>query len=363
MRFATVFFMESSVDPRNVPRLAAEAVRDLNVKAGFGGEFDLEPLPGGRNNRVFRLRTGDKELLLKVYFRHRDDRRDRLRQEFEFLQYLWSNGVRAVPKPIAADYRESLGLYEFVRGRKMILQEIQPRHIDDAIAVYLAANLQKKSPQAEELLPASEACFSITKHLESVGKRVERLKGIEVAGDVDADTCRFVLDELAPFWSVVSVEVKLEYERNGLLHEELVFASRCLSPSDFGFHNALLEEPGVVRFLDFEYAGWDDPAKLACDFANQPDMLLSEELSRRFQEAVIREDPCPEVLRQRICCLTPIYQIKWTCIILNDFLPLGRDRALFIQRKERSEIKPGQLMKARQMFARAVDSHGKRGVC
>jgi hypothetical protein len=355
--------MEPPVDPRNALRLTVETVRDLHVKAGFGVDFKLEPLSGGRNNRVFRLRTGDKELLLKVYFRHRDDHRDRLRQEFAFLQYLWSNGVRAVPEPIAADYRESLGLYEFVPGRQLVLQEIQPRHIDQAIAVYLAANLQGKSAQAEDLLPASEACFSIAEHLESVGKRVDRLNGIEVGGDVDADTRRFVLDELEPFWSVVSGEVKLEYERNGLLQEELVFASRCLSPSDFGFHNALLEEPGVVRFLDFEYAGWDDPAKLVCDFANQPDMLLSEELSRKFQEAVIREDPCPEVLRQRICYLTPVYQIKWACIILNDFLPLGRDRALFIQPKERSELRMEQLMKARQMLARAVNSHGKRGVC
>ena len=355
--------MESSLNPRNAPRLAVEAVRDLSVKAGFGWEFDLEALPGGRNNRVFRLRMGDKELLLKVYFCHRDDRRDRLRQEFEFLQYLWSNGVRAVPEPIAADYRESLGLYEFVRGRKIVLQEIQARHIDQAIAVYLAANLQKESPQAEELLPASDACFSVAKHLESVGKRVELLKGIEVASDVDADTQRFVLDELAPFWTFASVEVKLEYERKGLLHQDLDFALRCLSPSDFGFHNTLMEGSGVIRFLDFEYAGWDDPAKLTCDFANQPDMLLPEELSRRFQEAVIREDPCPELLRQRISCLTPIYQVKWACIILNDFSALGRDRALFIQVKQEPERKLGQLMKARQMLARAVASHGKRGVC
>ena len=37
--------------------------------------------------------------------------------------------------------------------------------------------------------------------------------------------------------------------------------TRCLSPSDFGFHNALLEATGKLRFVDFEYAGWDDPAK------------------------------------------------------------------------------------------------------
>ena len=33
-------------------------------------------------------------------------------------------------------------------------------------------------------------------------------------------------------------------------------AERCISPSDFGFHNALVDERGIVRFLDFEYSGW-----------------------------------------------------------------------------------------------------------
>ena len=43
-----------------------------------------------------------------------------------------------------------------------------------------------------------------------------------------------------------------------------------LSPSDFGFHNALLGPDGKLCFIDFEYAGWDDPAKLICDFFCQP---------------------------------------------------------------------------------------------
>ena len=43
-----------------------------------------------------------------------------------------------------------------------------------------------------------------------------------------------------------------------------------MSPSDFGFHNALATPGGRLVFIDFEYAGWDDPAKLANDFFCQP---------------------------------------------------------------------------------------------
>ena len=38
-----------------------------------------------------------------------------------------------------------------------------------------------------------------------------------------------------------------------------------ISPSDFGFHNALRTNTGPV-FFDFEFSGWDDPAKTIIDF-------------------------------------------------------------------------------------------------
>ena len=51
-------------------------------------------------------------------------------------------------------------------------------------------------------------------------------------------------------------------------------SERCLSPSDFGFHNAICDVNGVYHFVDFEYFGWDDPAKMICDFILHPGMDL-----------------------------------------------------------------------------------------
>ena len=63
-------------------------------------------------------------------------------------------------------------------------------------------------------------------------------------------------------------------------------ADRCVSPSDFGFHNALREPSGRLRFIDFEYAGWDDPAKLVCDFFCQPAVPAPAGAFDRFAAAV-----------------------------------------------------------------------------
>ena len=48
--------------------------------------------------------------------------------------------------------------------------------------------------------------------------------------------------------------------------QELLEQYRTLSPSDFGFHNALRTPAGTMVFLDFEYFGWDDPAKTGFGF-------------------------------------------------------------------------------------------------
>ena len=57
---------------------------------------------------------------------------------------------------------------------------------------------------------------------------------------------------------------------------------RTLSPSDFGFHNAIRRSDDVLIFIDFEYFGWDDPAKTISDFLLHPAMQLNEEHSQMF---------------------------------------------------------------------------------
>lgn len=337
--------------------LPIRALKALSIKAGMDESFELESLPGGRNNRAFRMRARDQVLFLKFYYHRPWDTRARLKREFEFLEYLWSQGIRSVPRPVCADYTHHLGLYEFVQGRRLRLQEIGPQHIDEAIDFFQYINSARSSLQGRRLACAAEACFSVAEHLQGVGKRVDSLKKMEIKSEVEAEAKRFCRDELIPLWESVHVRVMSQYRQNGLLHENFRATARRISPSDFGYHNALLEKSGKLRFLDFEYAGWDDPAKLACDFANQPDMLLPEKLSLRFQSAVIESSEEPETLRQRILWLTPVYQVKWSCIILNEFLPDRRNHALFVQgREEEQKRKTEQLLKSQQMLARAAAS-------
>jgi hypothetical protein len=106
-------------------------------------------------------------------------------------------------------------------------------------------------------------------------------------------------------------------------------AGRCLSPSDFGFHNALVAADGALVFHDFEYAGWDDPAKLVCDFFCQVEVPVPIDQWEGFSAGVIAALGLPAAEQGRMALLLPVYRIKWCCIVLNEFLPAAAQRRAF----------------------------------
>jgi len=332
----------------------AERLATLGATAGFEGPFDATPMRGGNNNQIYRVDTPHRVLVLKVYFSHRGDARDRLRHEFDFISYLWSAGVRSVPEPYAADPDSNLALYEFVAGDTVNSKGVTLDDVEAAVAFYRAINTSKESAAAASLAPASEAAFAIADHVSTVNTRIARLEHIVGTSDIDAAARQFVSTEIVPLWKEIRRGVCEASKRHGRFGDVLSPSLRCLSPSDFGFHNAIAEASGRIRFVDFEYAGWDDPAKLVCDFGNQPDNLLPPDFSDRFRRALIDGSAEPESLCDRIAWLTPVYQTKWACIVLNIFLDTGQHRHRFVTgEQETADRKQQQLGKARVMLDRA----------
>ena len=126
---------------------------------------------------------------------------------------------------------------------------------------------------------------------------------------------------------------------------------RCISPSDFGFHNALKMADCSLRFLDFEYAGWDDPAKMVGDFFAQLAVPVSEHYFDHFVEQVMQPFEYPEFLIQRASLLRGAYQVKWCCIALNVFIPMHMARRRFANPYlNEIEMKQNQLLKAEKLL-------------
>ena len=328
----------------------------LLKKAGISDSFTLASIAGGRNNKVFKLETRHEVFLLKSYFYHPNDSRDRLGQEFAFLEYLQAMGSRYAAAPYAKDILHHLGLMEFIKGERPSLETITKREIEHAGNFFIELNKENTTLRALELKAASEACFSFEEHVATTQKRIDRLSGIIVLDDIDSIAVDFTKKEILPSWS----EIKniIEHKASNTYRSKLTLSERCLSPSDFGFHNTLKTAENNIRFVDFEYAGWDDPAKLISDFANQPDMLLPRELSDYFKSMVINRFERKEALNLRVSLLGPLYQIKWACICLNDFLQIGRSRRNFTDGDSSKDLEKRifQLNQAKVMLKRISKS-------
>jgi len=333
----------------DLPQLQTHAVAALLDSAEFGTPWRMTPLPGGANNRVYRIDAGGRTLVLKQYFHAPEDTRDRLGAEFALSTFAWRNGVLCLPKPIAADFERHLGLYSFVDGRKLAPGEIDERAVEQALTFALALDGLREHGHGAALPVGSEAVFRFGDHLALVEQRVRRLGRIDVGDALQADAARFVSQSLMPAWDKIAARARTDAGLAGIaLDEEITAAERTISPSDFGFHNALREPDGTIRFIDFEYAGWDDPAKLVCDFFNQVAVPVPRHFYAGFADRFAAARPRAGLHRKRFDLLLPVYGVKWLCILLNDFLPAGEKRRRFAAGEDRRAV---QLDKAREALA------------
>ncbi len=314
----------------------------------------LTMLAGGRNNRVYRIDGTDRPYLLKQYFRNPSDERDRLNAEDRFLRYAWEMGLRCIPEPLGLDREMGLGLYGFIEGHAVQSPGIDERCLQQAVQFY--QRLSQGSPP-DDMPNASEACFCIREHLDCVERRFSMLQSFEPDGGIDAEARRWIETELTPVWSRISANVQryltgldIDFDR------PLPESNRSISPSDFGFHNAILRPDGSVAFLDFEYAGWDDPAKTVSDFFCQIEVPVPAEYYDSFLDGILAIQTPPENESLRIRAILPVYRIKWCCIILNEFLPVGAARRRFSGGpNERDRKKRKQLEKAQCTLRRVCE--------
>jgi Ser/Thr protein kinase RdoA (MazF antagonist) len=317
----------------------------LAEAAGLAPVESIDRLTGGKNNRVFGVTLSDgRRVVMKSYHHDERDTRDRLGAEWSFLRYVWGRGVRNVPEPLAAISAEHAGLYGFIEGTRAT--EVTEDLVDAAADFVAAINTAPREPQS--LAPGSEACFSIADHVATVSRRVGRLATLDETAP-HVEEARAFVRTLEASWQRVEARIVAESAANGVTQETPV-AQQIVSPSDFGFHNALVQTK-QVSFIDFEYAGRDDLAKLVCDFFCQPEVPVPLEHYARFRDSVIGALNLTQQDAWRCDLLLDAYRIKWVCIILNEFLPLGASRRAFADASDRAARAERQLARATRQLS------------
>lgn len=340
----------------------------LNEVAG-SGPLSLQPLGGGRNSRVYRVDRSDRndaEVYVAKIYSDTDPKStcDRRGREFAALRFLWNNDVRCIPEPIATFPEQSLSILRFVEGTPLTRDDVKQRDVEALVEFLIQLDRLKLQTASFALGAASEACFSLDALAESIRARLAHL---QVAADL-ADTRAherlqlFLAGSIRPVLArAFESAAALQRERGLEIDSVLARESRTLSPSDFGFHNALRRPDGSLVFVDFEHFGWDDPAKMVSDFLLHPALPLSVDLRRQFMQSAIARHPACTELDWRVPLAFPLYAIKWCTILLNEFVPEQRQRRAFaLHRKGDSEaVLLEQLAKAKSLLESATEERGE----
>jgi hypothetical protein len=324
--------MVSRRTPMTNTKLTSEIARTaagLLHQRGIGPFTAIELLAGGRNNRAFRVEGAGGPWLLKHYFQGAPGSRDRRASEWDWSTFCWQLGIQSLPEPLATDPLHHASLFEFIDGSHLEREDVAEKYVEQAARFVTEVNQHRNQPPALELPDAAEACFSLEEHLLCVERRVERLMTLPVNSTNEAELKEWLRKDLVQVWNEIATSLKDKFTIDAF-RNPLPMASRCLSPSDFGFHNALLTSDGQLRFLDFEYAGWDDPAKLVCDFYWQQQRPVPRDTRQTLVRAFANHGPEIE-LEERIELLFPVYGIKWCCLVLNEFVAEDRRRREFAQ--------------------------------
>lgn len=319
-------------------------------------DLTFEQVRGGGNAQVWRVDDKGKPVAaLKSYPAGEDGESHRYKREVEALSFLKVCNEIQVPELIASNPGDQIALIRWVEGEPAPSNSLTLKDVKSLASFAIRLDQYGSRPDAESLQLAQESTLATVDIGEQIDRRIARLDEISDAEPLLAPFLKEVHQKRDEIWDRSLGRLK----KIGLpVDLELRPHMRTLSPSDFGFHNTVRRSDGSLIVLDFEYFGWDDPVRLALDFELHPGMNLSEEMTALWREEVggyfSDQDP---TWKYRVGAWIPLLGLRWTLILLNEFLP-GRWK----QRQEagvteaREEKLRTQLSKAKAMLARAAKS-------
>lgn len=290
--------------------ISVERLTKFLVSKNLSGPFEFSNIPGGRNSKLVKVKNYYGSWVIKSYPSINGDHKNRLCKEVRFLKYLEVKGIGCVPRVLGYDISLGVALYTFMDGQK--LSQIKNNHLDQAINFIRKINESKFSLRSLLLPRATGACFCIQDYIRDLDKRLISLGDAVKTTPSLFEINDFFKAHINKEWAFVKEEIlsKISNDIN------IRYSDRIISPSDFGYHNAI-EDYGELKFFDFEYAGWDDPAKLIADFICQPDFPISKDHEHYFLNEICKMLPLGDKILERVNIVLPLCRLKWISIVLG----------------------------------------------
>lgn len=236
--------------------------------------YTFTTLKGGRNNYVTKISREQDSFVIKRYPQIKNEEQ-RFIREVSFLNYCNKYQIYQAPHLYHSDSVLLCMLQEYIAGTA--LSEISSKEIHQAADFICQINSLDLDHFPSDLR-AIDALDSYQSLKDDLKHRMDItipsiLAKYAVQPDALFNAHSRVVDLLSTSGRVFAqLDANAKKRRN-----EAAF----LSPSDFGFHNSI-QTSDKLRFIDFEYSGYDNPIKLVGDFISQPDHRLDRKLQFEF---------------------------------------------------------------------------------
>ena len=268
----------------------------------------------GRNNKVFLFNKKNKKIIVKKYKKNFLTKYNRFYTEKFFLEFLERKKIYNVPKIICFDKNEMTIYLTFIDGKQ--IKKVKKKHLISCLTFLKKINF-KTSHINFKFQTASDACFSINDHINTCKIKITKLiKKFKNKNTIKSKKILFFLEnQIIPSFQKVNREANIRFSKNEI-RKKLDKNNMILSPSDFGFHNIILKKNNLF-FIDFEYAGWDDPLKLICDFFLNPDYSISKADKKYFLDSFSYSFKRKLINIDNFRFVFKFHFLKWVCVILN----------------------------------------------
>ena len=275
----------------------------------------IEPVIGGRNSRIFRINDGNINYALKFFREDTKNTRDRFDRELEALTLFIENAIDCVPKIINQDRLNNCILLEWIDGEN--INDFDIKDITALVDFVKVVHEISKSNNSNEVRLATEACLNGNEIVTQINRRLVPLM---LAGENNPELMQFLNEEFVPIFKEITNWSRETYKKKNMNFDRDIAPNQLtLSPVDIGFHNCLRTENGLF-FLDFEFFGRDDPAKLVADTLQHPGSLIGKKHNDYLGttlNSIFIED---EQFQDRLKFLSPLFGLKWCMIMLNPFI-------------------------------------------
>lgn len=300
----------------NLTEEANESIKELKRK---GHKLSsILTIHGNANSTAYKVNTEHNSFFLKIYPNEKINQGEpsRFTRETNFLEYINAAKLKNVPELIYKSQKHQTILTSWNKGEE--IKEISSDTLQAMIKFIANSNKHLHMMEAQRITQAKDSWQNSTSSVNDVKKRWRKLikettkkkKGYEAIELLKYVNIEERIEDVA---ALLERKTKEDHWRGSTIKQ-------ILSQSDMSINNTK-KNGDVYSFFDFEYAGWDDPAKLATDILYHPDHQLTEQdevqcvkMMRKY--GIFRDNGA----EQRIMDTRELAKIKWLLIMCNIYI-------------------------------------------